>query len=176
MSIKIEVGKYYRTHAGGNVGPLLKTEASQFVFTDGVRVWTEDGLEIGGRRDGRFDIIAEWTDTPAHIIQSSNGRTYDLTALETPFGLLPENVRVALKAWPHGLNGYTGTCFADVPIPAFHGNSTYRAKPAPQPKEWVLYWEDGAHGTEYRKFADTHRLIIRDDGNGNLTAEVKPIK
>jgi|GEM_PF-4732902 len=66
---------------------------------------------------------------PAHII-THEGRQYDLTALETPFGLLPEPVQEALRAWPYGIVWYDGIwrksrgrCHAD----AF----TYRAVPAP---------------------------------------------
>ena len=66
----------------------------------------------------------------SHIIHH-NGRTYDLTALETPFGLLPEPVQVALRRWPHGweywsaATGWCGkTCIANYSLVS-------RAKPAP---------------------------------------------
>jgi len=74
-------------------------------------------------------------DQPARII-THEGRDYDLTALETPFGLLPEPVQAALRAWPHGLEIYTydetGCVGAWLEMwLRFYDWHTVRAKPAP---------------------------------------------
>ena len=70
-------------------------------------------------------------DQPAHII-THEGRQYDLTALEAPFGLLPEPVQEALRDWPHGFSYYTE--YDWLPLcgkPEWVVYRTYRAKPAP---------------------------------------------
>jgi hypothetical protein len=118
---------------------------------------------------------------PAHIIHSSNGRTYDLTALETPFGLLPEDVQKALKDWPHGVSQYTDcgeTGWRDHVMHkvSYHPCVVYRAKPAPQVREYVLYWKKAADGTPFCKFGDTHKIIIRDDGTGKLDITGEALK
>ena len=71
-------------------------------------------------------------DQPAHII-THEGRQYDLTALETPFGLLPEPVQEALKAWPHGWVHYCGSQgWQSLPhYTRIRAPRVYRAVPAP---------------------------------------------
>jgi hypothetical protein len=122
------------------------------------------------------DLISEWQDeTPAHIIQSSNGRVYDLTALEAPFGLLPEDVQNALKDWPHGCEIWLDYGWSDI-NPSWSTGCVYRAKPAPEVKEYVLYWLPGYSASEVQILEDTHRITIRDDGTGKLTAEVEALQ
>jgi hypothetical protein len=116
------------------------------------------------------------TERQAHIIQSSNGRVYDLTALETPFGLLPEDVQKALKDWPHGWTEFLGSEWHIKTSLAWARYYTYRAKPAPEVKEYVLYWCPGYNATKSSDDFDTHRITIRDDGTGQLTAEVEALK
>ena len=89
------------------------------------RCWSGDGK--GNSR--AWDITAEWQDDqPAHIV-THEGHLYDLTALETPFGLLPEPVQEALKAWPHGVCVYGGNGWWDV-SPEWDKRQAYRAIPA----------------------------------------------
>jgi hypothetical protein len=116
------------------------------------------------------------TERQAHIIQSSNGRVYDLRTLETPFGLLPEDVQKALKAWPHGQELWGGNSWWEYHSGGFSPTHTYRAKPAPEVKEYVLYWKAKLHATLYQYPHDTHRITIRDDGTGKLTAELEVLK
>ena len=72
-------------------------------------------------------------DQPAHIV-THEGRDYDLTALETPFGLLPEPVKEALMDWPHGVEmmTYSGQ-MVEYSSPRMNGKrgAVWRAKPAP---------------------------------------------
>jgi len=96
---------------------------------------------------------------PAHIV-THDGRTYDLTALEAPFGLLPEYVQVALKAWPHGIVWYDGIwrpsrgkCHADAFV--------YRAIPAPTETRVQCY------RGEYYKAKEHGTCIKNPDGSIN---------
>jgi hypothetical protein len=176
MTLTIEAGKYYRTRDGRKVGPIknLGDKVYPFWFED--ETFTRLGETFKGR-ENPGDLIAEWQDkTPAHIIQASNGRTYDLTALETPFGLLPEDVQKALNAWPHGQELWGGNGWWDYHSGGFSPTHTYRAKPAPQVQKYVLYWSAGRVGLKEQTYSDTHRITIRDDGTGKLTAEVKALK
>jgi hypothetical protein len=66
-----------------------------------------------------------------HIIHSTNGRTYDLTALETPFGLLPEDVQSALMEWPHGWEHWISPDWITWK-PSWSYDCVFRAKPAPK--------------------------------------------
>ena len=120
--------------------------------------------------------MAIWTDITAQTIHSTNGRTYDLTALETPLALLPDDVLHALRTWPHGLlllasSGEWVSCAGAACI-----ESTYRAKPAPKVTEHVLYWEPDWHASKGKCAHHTHKITIRDDGRGNLTADVEALE
>jgi hypothetical protein len=176
MTLTIEAGKYYRTRDGRKVGPIknLGDKVYPFWFED--ETFTRLGETFKGR-ENPGDLIAEWQDEPpAHIIQSSNGRVYDLTELETPLGLLPHDVIDALREWDHGFllfasNGRWVDCAGAACL-----ENTYRAKPAQQVKEYVLYWVADESPSFIRRPYHTHRITIRDDGTGKLTAEVEALK
>jgi hypothetical protein len=53
---------------------------------------------------------------------------------------------------------------------------TYRAKPAPQVKEYVLYWEAGYHASKIKTDYHTHRITIRDNGTGKLDITGEKLK
>jgi hypothetical protein len=111
-----------------------------------------------------------------HIIHSEDGQNYDLTTNRIAFGLLPKDVQEAMKAWPHGWKIFSGFgLFEDWPDSAWYLTSTYRAVPAPKVKEYVLYWREGWCAYPDAGGADTHRIIIRDDGTGNMTATVEAL-
>jgi hypothetical protein len=98
--------------------------------------------------------------TPAPIIHSTNGRTYDLTQNEIRNDLLPNDVLRALQCWPHGLeiriNGnWIDDGYGHTP------SATYRAKPAPQVNEYVLYWEPGMAAYSGSSGMESHRITIR---------------
>ena len=109
-------------------------------------------------RDGIFRLISRANpDQPAQII-SHDGRDYDLTALETPFGLLPEPVQVALDAWPHGSLWYDGR-WRERQGPVGPECFVYRAKPAP--KETRVQCYRGRYG----KAKEHGTCIKRHDGS-----------
>jgi hypothetical protein len=111
-----------------------------------------------------------------HIIHSADGQTYDLTTNIIAFGLLPKDVQDAMKAWPHGVEMYTCSGkWESWPKPAWLQASTFRARPAPKVTEYVLYWRDRMGTWPYRQDNDTHRITLRDDGKGNLTATVEKL-
>ena len=109
-----------------------------------------------------------------HIIHSTDGQTYDLTTNLIAFGLLPEDVQEAMKAWPHGWELFYDVGKWEPWTPTWTPLSTYRAIPAPKVTEHVLYWK-GYYATTYRSDSYTHRIIIRDDGNGGMTATVEKL-
>ena len=96
-------------------------------------------------------------DQPAHIV-THEGREYDLTALEAPFGLLPEPVQEALQAWPHGVEAFTVNGWA-VKHPSWLQTVSYRAKPAPVETRVQCY------RGEYYKFEEHGTCIKRPDGS-----------
>jgi hypothetical protein len=100
-----------------------------------------------------------------HIITSANGRTYDLTALETPFGLLPEDVQEALRAWPHGWAYYTTCAGWENTYPHWGKCQTYRARPAPKVTEHVLWWCARSDATTYIGDCDTHKITMTHTGD-----------
>ena len=111
-----------------------------------------------------------------HIIHSTDGQTYDLTTNRIAFGLLPEDVQDAMEAWPHGWEVYSYDKWKPW-TPSWDPPTTYRAIPTPKVTEYVLYWREEGHATTYfcNNPVDTHRVIIRDDGKGNLTATVEKL-
>ena len=107
-----------------------------------------------------------------HIITSANGRTYDLTALETPPCLLPNDVREALEAWPHGLTRLYSSHLSGNPawkdVPAICRISAdaaiHRARPAPKVTEHVLWWYGGRVSLD-RWSSDTHKITMTYTGD-----------
>ena len=97
-------------------------------------------------------------DQPAHII-THEGRTFDLTALETPFGLLPEPVQVALDAWPHGVESFNQHGLWCNVSPLWNPSIAYRAKPAPTETRVQCY------RGEYYKAKEHGTCIKRPDGS-----------
>lgn len=165
MALTIEAGKYYRTSEGRKVrliGPcecegvkyfLSQEDGRAYSVFGGGRHGTEDQ---GGatRNQPSLDLIAEWTDETPHILYSTNGRAYDLTALEAPLALLPDDVLDALREWPHGLlilssSGGWVSCSGAACI-----ESTYRARPAPKVTEVTL---------EYSHAQDQYSVSWPDD-------------
>ena len=136
-ALQVEAGKYYRTRDGRKVGPMIRETDGDYMANHpdgrGTVSWRRDGTRYRGR-EPEADLIAEWSDdTLAHIV-THEGREYDLTTLETPFGLLPEPVQEALKAWPHGVEmmTYSGQMI-EYNFPDMKGKrgAVWRAKPAP---------------------------------------------
>lgn len=132
--MQIELGKYYCTRDGQKVGPMCHPEpSSRYGWnTPGLRrgrwdIDGEDGEATGWGKPSGGDLIAEWVDTP------------DLTAITTPFGLLDDATREALKAHGGPIQRYDGSCWIDVPMPTWGNGSAYRVKPQPsKPREWWL--------------------------------------
>jgi hypothetical protein len=115
-----------------------------------------------------------------HIIHSEDGQTYDLTQNRITFGLLPKDVQEAMKAWPHGWEIFNGKIWHSILDSAWYFENTYRAIPTPKVKEHVLFWKAGLDAIMSERCSvwqliDTHRIIIRDDGTGNLTATVEKL-
>jgi hypothetical protein len=111
-----------------------------------------------------------------HIIHSKDGQTYDLHNNRIAFGLLPKDVQDAMKAWPHGIEMYSfDGVWLEVDDPSWHNTFVYCAIVAPKGTKYVLYWREGYDATPYLAGDDTHRILIRDDGKGNLTATVEKL-
>lgn len=142
---RVYEGEYARDRAGRKVGPMVCVVGPDFGFDVAPRKSNGFGWYGDGRRSVAYetprDLIAEWRDddAPAHII-THGGCEWDLTALETPFGILQEKappVAEALKAWPHGVLTYSedrnGLCqkWAEIKLGRMEPYLTYRAKPAP---------------------------------------------
>ena len=96
-------------------------------------------------------------DQTAHIV-TNEGRDYDLTALEAPFGLLPEPVQEALQAWPHGVEAFTVNGWT-VKHPSWLQTVSYRAVPAPTETRVQCY------RGEYYKAKEHGTCIKRPDGS-----------
>lgn len=65
--IKLEAGKYYRTHGGDKVfiagkSPFEKRpfEFCGFVENQGTQSWTAEGKFFTGKNSSAYDIVAEW--------------------------------------------------------------------------------------------------------------------
>jgi len=102
-----------------------------------------------------------------NIITSADGRTYDLTALESPIALPPNDVVYALREWPHGFcflasNGKWVDCCGAACL-----ETTYRAKPAPKVTEHVLHWcvERGGWAGYHKTPGDTHKITMTHTGD-----------
>ena len=164
-ALQIKAGKYYRTRDGRKVGPMIREPDGNYMANHpdgrGTASWMRDGIRYGGG-EPKADLIAEWRDDrPTHII-THEGRTFDLTALEAPFGLLPEPVQKALDAWPHGVEmmTYSGKMI-EYNLPDMKGKrgAVWRAKPAPAETRVECY--RGVRGVS----CDYGTCIKRPDGS-----------
>ena len=101
-----------------------------------------------------YRLISRATTAQPTQTVTTNGRHYDLTALETPFGMLPKPVQEALKAWPHGWERYIDGEWIGFGASVWWKSTTYRAKPAPVDERVKCYrGAPGAaeHGTCIRR-------------------------
>lgn len=110
-----------------------------------------------------------------------SGEIIDLTAITTPFGLLPADVQQALR--DHGgpyhafklNNGYEWVDVASIAV----GALAYRVRPLPpEPKveEVVLYWYAGECASSLRMGKDTHRITLNlRDGVPDPVAKVEAL-
>ena len=167
--LQIESGKYYRTRDGRKVGPMRHDQGAKGSMSEwrapdnpgstNIAGWFSSGRMLSHRAHAD-DLIAEWhDDQPAHII-THEGRQYDLTALETPFGLLPEPVQKALDAWPHRVEmmTYRGQMI-EYNFPDMKGKrgAVWRAIPAPTEIRIQCY--RGGRGVNYE-----HGTCIKNPG------------
>jgi len=114
--------------------------------------------------------------TKHRIIQSEDGQTYDLTTNRSAFGFLPKDVQDAMKAWPHGVEMYSSDgVWLELHDPSWHSNFVYCAIVAPKVTEHFLYFREGFGAWPNRQDNDTHRIILRDDGKGGMTATVEKL-
>ena len=101
--------------------------------------------------------IAEWR--PTHIV-THEGRDYDLTALEAPPALLPNEAYCALVKWPHGLIYLSGGCWRErEALPSRDYGLVVRAMPAPVETRVECY------RGEYYKAKEHGTCIKRPDGS-----------
>ena len=109
----------------------------------------------------------------------------DLTKITTPWGLLDEETKAALKAHNGPIEYWTGRDeWAQAPGPPRHENLTYRAKPPPVRGEVVRYGGVDLVWTKNASNIDTHRLTLptidgaliageyRDDAGNVIKLEV----
>jgi hypothetical protein len=68
-----------------------------------------------------------WPDNPA----PDRLNFADLTTITAPFGLLDEDTKERLKAWPHGWESFLGSDWCRKCDGEWGRYYTYRAKPAP---------------------------------------------
>ena len=83
----------------------------------------------------------------------------DLTKLTTPYGLLDDATREALKAHGGPYEMYDERGWRDISNPRFAGGNTYRVKPSPpKPREWwVNVYPDRMGDTAYRSPEDADK-------------------
>lgn len=100
-------GKYYDIVNG----PMLQTDMGSW-WGDGVLAHTAFPMLA------KFRILSRATPTP------------DLTAITTPFGLLDEAIKKAMRAHGGPYEMWDGEEW-DEGIPSWYGDCTYRVKPSP---------------------------------------------
>ena len=163
--LQVEPGDEVRCTQGSGLWPSVTQTITPegWVFDGEGHSWGSGDADIRGYpMTAYFRLISRANpDQPAHII-THNGREYDLTALETPFGLLPEPVQDALRAWPHGVEmmTYSGQMI-EYNFPDMKGKrgAVWRAKPAPTETRVECY------RGEYYKRKEHGTCIKRPDGS-----------
>ena len=164
----IEVGKYYRTHYGQKVGPMVPNEynVSQWgdwksphePWMDFNPIWRDDGSYW--RHASDRDLVSEWTEPT------------DLTTITMPFGLLDAETQEALKAHGGPYEWYASCDGWAEWTPNWDWPNTYRVKPAPpKPRE---RWAYGAHMHDTLEAAEKFRGDVdrANPGKGYLDESI----
>jgi hypothetical protein len=145
--LKIEEGKFYRTRDGQKVGPMNPSiSGGSWPWECLGSVYSDSGVRWYGASRPETDLVAEWV---------------DLTAITTPYGLLPEEVRRALREHKGDYEYYSHVaqgCWLVVADndPCWSPTTVYRAKP-PKPvvKDVPLVvWVDGVKTRTTWTFTD----------------------
>lgn len=139
MTLKLEVGKYYRTRDGGKVGPIEGKEPYVGTYIiEGYNesygfAWFEDGRK---NRDyeSRSDLVAEWNDEPM-----DNHTEYkpwkDLTDIEKGALLLARHEGKEIEFYnPRGFRQWLTLEYAN-----FKPSVAYRIKPEPVVENRNIY-------------------------------------
>ena len=169
--MKIEAGKYYRTRDGRKVGPMVEEcpRWSDWPFdvrnedgdrTISVCLWKDDGTCDEG---SRYDLVAEWTDTPSAPSTPSTKKLWcHMTPEEKGALLLAHHEgKVIQHASTVGWVGGAALWF-DCPekwVPDL--NLAYRVKPEPTVKEVILHGAGYEWGqSDIACDDDTHRITF----------------
>ncbi len=109
MSIKLEVGKYYRTRNGLKKGPITLDDHVRYPAEDPQgTAWTADGFFYGPNDPHHLDLIAEWTDEPSaepatvapqpnRYARTINGATVDVYDILRAFNVTCPATQHAVK-------------------------------------------------------------------------------
>ena len=138
MNLKIEEGKYYKTHSGRKVGPAIKSGSSKetewSVPWDGFDYYyDEQGFSWIEKPEDK--IISEWKEEPK--VKLEVGKKYELNngeVHECILGWLDHKDRLSINdVWYHE-DGITG-CFEDLPDYDLHVKRCVEEAPEPS-KTW----------------------------------------
>lgn len=188
-NIEWKVGNTARTHGGWKAEVIQDDESYMPLLVrhmsthgDTRRVWHyrsgRSNLNLAYCRASKdYDLVARWEDdTPANIVLGDDGVEYDICAGKIyPLGMLPKNVQQEIKNWPHGLEVFDGNEWRDKHGRWYAAPKTYRAKPAPQPETYVLYWYEGHDAFDEWSREDTHKLILTKHPDGKVTCNVEEL-
>lgn len=158
MTLKLEVGKSYKTRGG------WKAEVSGLCggFQFSVSHYRAGKREtIFHHQNGEsnlwpsykeYDLIAEWEEE--EMIEELP----DLTKIEKPFGLLDKKTQERLKAHGGPYQMYFSDGWKTLDVPFWSASSTYRVKPAPvveyKKTDWVTSKHTGFGYEITEKFID----------------------
>lgn len=136
--LKIENGKRYVTRGGDIVGPMNVPPKwpywiAAIVADCGDSSWKDGGFKEDGGNPHQFDLISEYVEAPA----------IDLTAITTPFGLLDDATKSALKAHSGPYDVWSGGAWRKIRREgcSFTYDYTYRVAPAPACTPDVVPWD-----------------------------------
>lgn len=102
MSIKLEVGKFYRTRDGRKVGPIMMDNHVRYPAKDPEgTAWTANGFFYDPDQPHHLDLIAEWPDQPAphpnRYARTINGATVDVYDILRAFNVTCPATQHAIK-------------------------------------------------------------------------------
>lgn len=132
-TLQIEVGKYYRTRDGRKVGPMEGFGRYRVHTADSEDSWQLDGTYDSRNEDG-FDLIAEWTETPADDTPKTWG---EMTDAEKGALLLADHEGKLIE-WTHP--GWQSPLWHISSMGTGpHEDKAYRIKPEPVVETVTLY-------------------------------------
>jgi hypothetical protein len=158
--MKIEEGKFYRTHEGQKKGQMVfdrNKSLYPWMCQSSGHTFTEEGRFLHMSEDNSLDLVAEWSEEPAKPEPAAPKLWRDMTPEEKGALLLAHHEGKLIESRWLGEN-WTPTC-----APEWYLGASYRIRPEPKRETVTLYTAIPSsvyQWLDHRMEGDTHKVTL----------------